>query len=163
TDEALPDVRRARVGCLAECAKQLISAGRRAAVDPLVAAIEDARPDAGELDALTEAVLSSLYATRDLYDDNLVAAHDHPVRACAWPGCERAGGERSAARSRAPRGFTLSGRGAPPGAGGVPPAAHPHAERLELPNVVAAVTRTLGLVLPYRGRLDEARRFEERA
>jgi tetratricopeptide (TPR) repeat protein len=160
--EPAPGARTAQIVCLAECARQLVFAGRADAADAVVAAIDAAaQAEPAALDLLAAAGLARLRGIRASYAGDLGAAVDH-LRA-ALDGFERGGDQRNAVMLRSSLGFVLVELGDFAAAEDAIRAAHAHARRLGLDNLTAAVLHNLGLALSCRGALAEAEQVERSA
>jgi tetratricopeptide (TPR) repeat protein len=160
--EPAPGARTAQLTCLAECARQLLVAGRAAAADAVVAVIGAAvlaEPDA--LDVLAAAGLARLGSLRTSYAGDLGAAVEQLQ--VALDGFESVGDQRNAVWLRSSLGFVLTELGDFAAAEDALRAARAQAVRLGLDHLTAAVLHNLGLVLSCRGALAEAEEVERSA
>ncbi len=161
TTSAAPEAAGFRLGCLAECAIQLIFGGRTSAADAVIARISDAVADPSSLAPQVAAAIELLRAIRAAYTGDLAACLEGFEASLA--AFERAGDRRNACAIRSNLGFAFAELGDFNGAEEALRAAHATADRMGLTDVAMAALHTLGHVLAFRDQLTEARHIELRA
>jgi tetratricopeptide (TPR) repeat protein len=148
----------ARVVCLGFCASQLLFGGRLAAADPLHAALGEVSLAS---DAQARGIVHQVQAFRASLAGDLGGCRDGLV--AALTAFEEAGDRRNACATRGNLGYVHAQLGDLAGAEEALSAAHVAADRLDLADLATVVEHNLGPVLAGCGRLDEARRLEQRA
>ncbi|WP_438020688.1 AAA family ATPase [Sorangium sp. So ce315] len=147
--------------CLSSAALMLVFGGRYALADALLEAAEG---------AIEGAAAPDLDALANLHEARAIRAHVAGDAGASLSGIEaalaafeRAGDVRRACMARMNLGYWYGQAGQLEGAEAALRRALAESERMELRGTTAYVLQNLGLVLAYRGRLDEARSVEETA
>ncbi|WP_437767620.1 AAA family ATPase [Sorangium sp. So ce281] len=161
TPAPLEDGSSAKSACLSSAALMLIFGGRYALADALLESAER---------AIEGAPAPDLEAVANLHEARAIRAHaggDPGASlagiAAALAAFEQAGDVRRACMARMNLGYSYGQVGQLEEAEAALRQALAESERMELRGTTAYVLQNLGLVLSYRGRLDEARSVEETA
>ncbi|WP_433936856.1 serine/threonine-protein kinase PknK [Sorangium cellulosum] len=157
----LDDGSSAKSVCLSSAALMLVFGGRYALADALLEAAEG---------AIEGAATPDLDALANLHEARAIRAHASGDAGASLSGIEaalaafeRAGDVRRACMARMNLGYWYGQAGQLEEAEAALRQALAESERMELRGTTAYVLQNLGLVLAYRGRLDEARSVEETA
>jgi serine/threonine protein kinase/tetratricopeptide (TPR) repeat protein len=161
--EARPaeDARGTRIVCLSRGAVALVAAGQRERAAALLADIEALVLAETGLDPAILADVHRSRAFHALYAGDLVGALEHFEMTIA--AAEQANDARTACLIRCNLGFVYKQLGAFERAEQALRLSLSSAERMGLRNVCAAATHNLGMVLAFRGQLEEAALVEGRA
>ncbi|WP_437737848.1 serine/threonine-protein kinase [Sorangium sp. So ce1335] len=161
TPAAVEEGSSAKSVCLSSAALMLAFGGRYALSDALLEAAEG---------AIEGAAAPDLDALANLHDARAIRAHAAGDAGASLSGIEaalaafeRAGDVRRACLARMNLGYWYGQAGQLEEAEAALRQALAESERMELRGTTAYVLQNLGLVLAYRGRLDEARSVEETA
>jgi tetratricopeptide (TPR) repeat protein len=156
-----PGARGIQLTCLSWAAIHLLYGGRYPSAEALIAKIERAAGDLSALDPQTRDLVQQMRATRASIMGDSGACLDGFLAALAAN--EETGDRRNACVNRSNVGFILAELGDFEGAEDALRPALADGDRLGLHDVTTAVLQNLGYALAYRGQLDEARAYEQRA